>query len=162
MERHDLARIAACLRRLSEEQIWWRPNEASNSAGNLVLHLAGNVRQWIVAALGGAKDRRKRDLEFSEKGPIPRTLLLARLRRAVREATAVLARLDARDLARTYTIQGFDVTGMQAASHVVGHFAFHSGQIQYITKQLLGEDLNFTRLPGEKRARPAAKALPAL
>lgn len=160
LQRHHLARIVACLQRLSDRQIWWRPNDASNSAGNLALHLAGNVRQWIVAGLGGATDRRQRDLEFSEKGPLPRRLLLDRLRRAVRDAVRVLERLDATALARVYTIQGFEVSGMQAASHVLEHFAFHSGQILYITKQLLGEDLGFTRLPGKQPAPARAKTLP--
>ncbi len=162
MHHHHLPRIVTCLQRLSDQQIWWRPNDASNSAGNLALHLAGNVRQWIVSGLGGATDRRQRDLEFREKGPLPRRLLLDRLRRAVRDAVRVLAGLDADALARTYTIQGFEVTGMQAASHVVEHFAFHSGQILYITKQLLGEDLCFTRLPGKQGAPARTKALPVL
>jgi hypothetical protein len=61
-----LPRIVGCLKTLSPDQIWWRPNEASNSVGNLVLHLAGNVRQWIVSGLGGVEDKRQRDLEFSE------------------------------------------------------------------------------------------------
>ena len=75
-----LPRIISCLERLSPEQIWWRPNEASNSVGNLVLHLTGNVRQWIISGLGGAADIRQRDLEFSERGPLPRRVLVSRLR----------------------------------------------------------------------------------
>ncbi len=88
------------MHQLSPEQIWWRPNSPSNSAGNLVLHLEGNVRQWIVSGLGGAADRRERDQEFSQRGPMPRRILLARLRKAVRDADRVMGGMDAAALAR--------------------------------------------------------------
>ena len=64
-------RIKHCLRQLSEEQVWWRPSPALNSIGNLILHLCGNLRQWIVAGLGGAADHRNRPSEFAEPGPLP-------------------------------------------------------------------------------------------
>ena len=111
-----LPRILSCLEQLTPEQIWWRPNEASNSVGNLVLHLAGNVRQWIISGLGGATDQRQRDLEFSERGPLPRRVLASRLRRAVEEACRVLGKLSPEELARVHTIQKFRVTGL--GSHV--------------------------------------------
>src|SRR5262249_25290922 len=75
-----LPRIASCLELLSEDEIWWRPNAASNAAGNIVLHLCGNVRQWIISGVGGARDVRERDREFAEQGPIPRQALIARLK----------------------------------------------------------------------------------
>ena len=95
-----LPRITSCLAHLSPEQIWWRPNEASNSVGNLVLHLTGNVRQWIISGLGGAPDVRVRDLEFSEHGPLPGRVLVSRLRRTIIEACGMLESLSAKDLAR--------------------------------------------------------------
>jgi uncharacterized damage-inducible protein DinB len=142
-----LSRIVRCLDELSDEEIWWRPNEASNSVGNLVLHLSGNVRQWIVSGLGGAADARKRDLEFSERGPVPRRALVNRLRATVSEARKVLRRLTPADLTRKYTIQGFHVTGLEAVSHVYEHFSHHAGQIIYITKMRQGKDLRLTKLP---------------
>jgi len=145
-----LPRFEACLRGLSTEQIWWRANPASNSAGNLALHLAGNVRQWIVSGLGGAPDHRERDLEFSERGPVPRRELLSRLRKAATDARRVLRTLDGAALARTYSIQGYRVTGLEAVFHVVDHFSQHTGQIILLTKMLGGKDLKFTRLPGQK------------
>ena len=157
-----LPRVEACLRKLAPEQIWWSANSASNSAGNLVLHLEGNVRQWIVAGLGGRPYRRERDREFSESGPIPGRALLTRLRRAVRDGDRVLRKLDAAGLARSYTIQGFQVTGLDAVFHVVEHFSQHSGQIILLTKMLAGKDLKFTRLPGEKKRRGKARSLPAV
>src|SRR5579862_1299439 len=74
-----LPRILLCLKELSRQQIWWRPHEASNSVGNLVLHLEGNVRQWIISGLGGAPDKRQRDQEFSERRPMQRRMLANRL-----------------------------------------------------------------------------------
>jgi uncharacterized damage-inducible protein DinB len=158
--RYHLPRIERCVSTLSEAEVWSRPNPASNSIGNLLLHLEGNVRQWIMSGLGSAPDRRRRDLEFSEPGPLPRAVTLAHLRKTVQAAARVLARLSASDLARHYEIQGFRVTGLEAVFHVTEHFAFHTGQIIYATKSLRGEDLGFTRLPGEKRT--AKNRLPAL
>jgi uncharacterized damage-inducible protein DinB len=147
--------IVKSLQQLSEEEIWWRPNPASNSAGNLVLHLCGNVRQWIVSHLGGAEFERKRDLEFSEKGPIPRNKLVAQLRRTVRDACRVLTRLSDDSLAQKHVIQGLHVNGLEAVYHVVEHFSYHTGQIIYITKLKRAQDLRFTRLPVvKKEARP--------
>jgi uncharacterized damage-inducible protein DinB len=156
-----LPRIVRCLAQLSEGEIWWRANLASNSVGNLVLHLQGNVRQWIIAGLGGAPDTRQRDREFQERGPIPRRALLARLRKTVNEAGGVLGRLSSSDLSRTYTIQGFRVTGLQAVFHVAEHFSHHAGQIILATKMLRGKDLGFTHLPREAKKKRAAQSLPA-
>lgn len=157
-----LPRIARCLRQLSRNEIWWRPNPASNSVGNLVLHLNGNVRQWIIAGLGGAPDARQRDREFQERGPISRRALLSRLRKTVGEACRVLARLSSKDLARTHSIQGFQVTGLEAVYHVTEHFSHHAGQIILVAKLLRGKPLDFTRLPGEKKRGKTARGLPAV
>jgi uncharacterized damage-inducible protein DinB len=155
-----LPRLEACLRELSPQQIWWRANPASNSAGNLALHLEGNVRQWIVSGLCGTPDRRERDQEFSELGPIPRRTLLARLRRAVADADRVMRKLNGVALTRTYSIQGFRVTGLRAVFHVVEHFSHHTGQIILLTKMLRGKDLKFTHLPEERKE--SRRSIPAL
>jgi len=157
LRRHHLPRIERCLEILSPDQIWWRPNPASNSAGNMVLHLAGNVRQWIVSALGGATDSRQRDREFAERGPMPRAKLVKVLNASVADAVRVLHRLSGVDLARLYSIQGLRVTGLNAVFHVVEHFAFHTGQIIFISKQQLGIDLKFTHLPGDVPQRRTRK-----
>jgi uncharacterized damage-inducible protein DinB len=149
--RYHLPRVEQCVSTLSEAEVWSRPNPASNSIGNLVLHMEGNVRQWIVSGLGGAPDHRRRDQEFSEQGPLQVAPVLSHLRKTVQAAVQVLARLSAQNLMRHYPIQGFRVTGLEAVFHVTEHFAFHTGQIIYATKSLRGEDLGFTRLPGEKR-----------
>jgi len=150
LAKQSLPRIVKCLQRLSEEEIWWRPNPASNSAGNLILHLCGNVRQWIIAGLGGAKDKRERNREFAERGPIPRKALVTQLRGTVREASQVLARLSNESLTRKYEIQGYRVRGLDAAFRVTEHFGYHTGQIIYITKLKRALDLRLTRLPATK------------
>lgn len=146
-----LVKIDACLDRLSGDQLWWRPNERTNSVGNLTLHLAGNIRQWIVAGIGGAADTRQRQAEFDERGPIPGADLHGRLHAAVMEADAVLTALDPAVLPQVRHIQGRDVTILGAVYHVVEHFGMHTGQIAYLTKQLLDTDLSFYRPDGARR-----------
>jgi uncharacterized damage-inducible protein DinB len=148
-----LPKIEGALERMSEDDLWWRPNAASNSAGNLVLHLAGNVRQWIVSGLGGAPDVRARAAEFAATGGVAREGALAHLRAAVDDASTVLARLAAADLAAHYTIQGNTVTGLYAVYHVVEHFAMHTGQIVWLAKARAGEDLGFYETFADGRAR---------
>jgi Protein of unknown function (DUF1572) len=149
-----LPRIVQCLELLSEEDIWWRPNAASNAAGNIVLHLCGNVRQWIISGLSRVRDVRERDKEFSERGPIPRHALIARLNDTVAEACQIIETVSAGTLLREFDIQGYHVTGLFAVLSVCEHFAYHSGQIIYLTKLKRGEDLHFTQLPSYKPAEP--------
>jgi uncharacterized damage-inducible protein DinB len=138
-----LPKIERCLELLSDEQIWWRANPQSNSIGNLLLHLSGNVRQWIVCGLGGAPDKRDRDSEFAQRERIPRDELLARLKQTLNEADAALARFDAGKLLERHSIQGCDVMAMSAIYHVVEHFSMHAGQVVLITKLLTARDLHF-------------------
>lgn len=136
-------RLKQCLALLSEEEIWARPNPASNSAGNLVLHLCGNARQWIVSGLGGAPDDRRRDREFAETGPLPRAHLLDLLDRLEPDILEVLNRLSEEDLLKTYTIQGFQENGISVLVHVVEHFSYHVGQVSYLVKAKKNLDLNY-------------------
>lgn len=147
LEERFLPRIIECLGQLSDEDIWWRPNEASNSIGNLMLHMCGNMRQWIISGLGGTADIRERDKEFSARGPIPRSELREELQQTVRQACGVLARLKPADLVRSYRIQHYDVAGYEAGAQVIEHMAYHTGQIIYVTKLKRAKDLGFTRLP---------------
>jgi uncharacterized damage-inducible protein DinB len=149
-------RLIECLNLLSEKEIWWRPNAASNSAGNLVLHLCGNARQWIISGLGEAPDMRDRDREFSERGPISRPVLIALLRKTVDEACGVLGHQAEGSLLQSYSIQGFRVTGLVAVSHVAEHFAYHTAQVIFVTKSKFGKDLGFTKLPHRQSKRAAS------
>lgn len=138
-------RLRACVESLSDEQVWWRPNDSSNSVGNLVLHLEGNVRQWLVAGFRRETDARNRPAEFSRTGGVSAAELLAALENTMREATAVLAGLTEQELRRPYEIQGYHVTGLEAVYQVVEHFGLHYGQIAYITKMLRDTNLGFYR-----------------
>jgi uncharacterized damage-inducible protein DinB len=138
-------RLRACVESLSDEQVWWRPNEASNSIGNLVLHLNGNVRQWIIAAFLRLEDKRDRPAEFSEREQIAASALIERLAQTMQEASTVLAQITEADLIARIEIQGYNVTGLEAVYQVVEHFGLHYGQITYITKMLRSEDLGFYR-----------------
>lgn len=130
---------------LTEEQVWSRPNDASNSIGNLLLHLNGNVGQWLVASFNKTDANRNRPHEFAERGPTPVSGLVARLASTVEEAGAVLCRLTDEDLATTFTIQGKTVTGLEAIFHCISHFILHYGQIVYAVKAMKGRDLGFRR-----------------
>ena len=141
----SLPRIRKCLAEMTADEIWARPNEQSNSVGNLVLHLAGNVRQYIIATLGGVADVRERQKEFDEKGPLPTAELLDRLEKAMAEVSAVLDRLDPSTLLQTHRVQGFVESGLSILVHVVEHFSYHTGQIAYITKSRKNIDLGFYR-----------------
>ncbi len=148
--RHTLSvwmgRIETCVAQLTPEQIWWRGAENSNAIGNILLHLSGNIRQWIISGVGGAPDTRNRDAEFAQREPLPPVELLQRLKATVQEADQVLARLTDRDLTERRLIQKvYDVTALEAIHHVTEHFALHAGQITYATKLLTGEDLGFYR-----------------
>jgi uncharacterized damage-inducible protein DinB len=136
-------RIETCLGRLSAEQIWTRATENENAIGNLVLHLCGNVRQWIVAGVGEQPDIRQRDTEFAARAGGGAGELLGRLRTAVDEAIAVIESLTPERLTERRTIQKYEGTVLEAVYHVVEHFSMHTGQIIFATKLLTGEDLGF-------------------
>lgn len=133
--------IAICLGKLSDEQIWARGHENENAVGNLVLHLKGNVRQWILHGLGGQPDIRVRDREFAAAGGETGSELAAGIRETVEQAVAIIAALTTEQLTRIYTIQGRTVSGVEALMQVGEHFAQHTGQIIYATKNLTGQDL---------------------
>lgn len=138
-------RLRSCIELLSAEQLWWRPNEASNSIGNLLLHLNGNIRQWLVSSFKQLDDTRDRPAEFQERRSIAPSEVIQKLDATLKEASEVFEALTEAQLIATYQIQGYTVTGLEAVYQVVEHFALHYGQILYVTKLLRGEDLGFYR-----------------
>jgi hypothetical protein len=152
-----LERIKHCLEQLTDEQLWWRSHPSLNSIGNLILHLCGNVRQWIVSGLGGVPDVRNRPAEFAERGPIAKADLLRRLEAVVDEARAVLGRLTAHDLVAVRRIQGFDVSGIGAIFDAVPHFRGHTQEIVHMTRLQLGDAYRFAWQPATaEQGAPAA------
>ena len=148
--RDYLPRIEQCIEQLNDEELWWRGNPQSNSVGNLLLHLEGNARQWIVSGLGGEADARGRDLEFEIGTAQPSgEELLRLLHETLVEVDSVLSRLAPSRLSEVRRIQGRDdVTTLEAVYHVVEHFSMHTGQIILLTKLLTSRDLTFYEFNG--------------
>lgn len=148
----SIPRLEKCLGMMSESEIWHRPNENSNSVGNLVLHLCGNCRQWVISTLGHVPDERQRQQEFDERGPIPTPDLIRMLHTLREELNRVLHTLSPDMLAQTYDVQGYSETGLGILLHVVEHFSYHVGQVTYYvkaskdvdTRYYAGQDLDRT------------------
>jgi uncharacterized damage-inducible protein DinB len=139
----SLPRILKCLDMLDNDQVWWRPNESSNSIGNLVLHLCGNITQWIYSGLGGFEDHRDRQTEFDERGTIDKLELSQLLISTMEKVKIVIIQLPESELLRTRPVQTFQETGLTILIHVTEHFSYHTGQIAYITKMLSDNPLGF-------------------
>ena len=132
--REYLTKIRLSVSVLDEHVVWARPNEASNSIGNLMLHLAGNARQWIVSGVGGAHDVRDRQSEFDQRISLSITSLIDRLEQTISDVDRVLASLTPADLPTRRRIQANDVSVLEAIYHVVEHFSMHTGQIILLAK----------------------------
>ena len=142
-----LPKIERALDPLSADDIWWRPNEASNSIGNLMLHLRGNVTMWIIGGVGKLPFERNRQAEFDERTQIPASELKDRLRETTQRADDVMRAVTASELLTRRQIQGYDVTVLDAIYHVVEHFGMHTGQIILLSKARSGRDLNLWEPP---------------
>lgn len=144
-------KIAASIETLDDEQIWRRPNESSNSIGNLLLHMSGNVRQWIISGVGGAEDIRDRAGEFAARGSAPKGELIALVRATLDESDAVLAGIEDECAAANSDVllqrvckpQSYEVTVFDAIFHVVEHFSYHTGQIVFAAKWLAEGQVSF-------------------
>jgi uncharacterized damage-inducible protein DinB len=136
--------LVACVTKLTDEQIWRRQGAHENAVGNLVLHLCGNARQWIMHGVGGAPDVRVRPAEFSAVGGMSGAELIALFTTTMDEAKAVIARVTAQRLVERTTPQGRNVSVLEAIYQVVGHVQQHVGQIILVTKQMIGTDLDLT------------------
>lgn len=135
--------IVTCLDKLTREQVWMRGTENENAIGNLVLHLAGNLRQWIGFGVAGKPDVRVRDREFAARGGLEIEELKERLRGVIRDTVEILQTLPPERLTEMTRVQKYDITVLEAIYHVVEHFSGHSGQILFATKLFTGSDLGF-------------------
>ena len=144
-----LPKIREAVEKLDDRDIWSREGETSNSIGNLLMHLSGNVRQHIISGFGGTSDERNRPLEFAASGGISKTELMKDFEQTVSEACAILERFAPSQLHETRTIQNKKVSLFDDLLHVVEHFAYHSGQIIYIVKAV-----KQTRFPWYKHLDP--------
>jgi len=136
--------VTKCLARLSDEQMWARGGEHENTVGNLILHLCGNMRQWIMHGVGGAADVRVREKEFSASGGLIVSELVGLFEETMAEARGVIDSLAPEKLLDRITPQGRNVSKLEAIYQVVGHVQQHTGQIILLTKQMCGTDLDLT------------------
>ena len=146
-----MSKIQNCFNQLNEAQIWWRPGSTMNSIGNLVLHLAGNLRQWGVVPFTMANDRRDRESEFQSDVRVAPDELLRTLTTVVNEAKEEWKHLAQGQLLREVDIQGFGVNHMHAIVHASSHFVGHTHQIIQLTRLQLGTSYQFHWSPTEER-----------
>jgi len=139
----SIPRIGICVEKLTDEQVWWRPNAESNSVGNLILHLCGNAGQWILSGVAGQPDIRQRQLEFDEKGPIPRADLLSLLEQTALEIRPIIEQVQPDEFIQSRKVQVFEESVLAILIHVTEHFSYHTGQITWITKMLTEDQVGF-------------------
>ncbi len=142
-----LKKIKHCVNQLTDDQVWWRPAESMNSVANLLLHLCGNLGQWIVSGIGGAADIRERQKEFDQRSSTSGTELISQIESAVAEAKNALSGMSAEELLRIRPVQGNDVSGMQAILHSAAHFRGHAQEIVHMTRCQLGDSYAFEFIP---------------
>jgi uncharacterized damage-inducible protein DinB len=147
-EAHE--KIVHCLDQLNDDQFNWRPFEQQNSLANILLHLCGNMRQWIIAGIEQLPDTRHRPSEFSDRTKHSKADLVKRLAQTVAEADATLSRVTADTITQPRRIQGFDTNVMYAIFHTVSHFVGHSQEIIYITRLQLKEKYRYKFVPQTK------------
>lgn len=139
----NTARLKTCLDELDEADIWRRPNEHSNSVGNLLLHLSGNIRQWVISSLGNSEDSRQRETEFAADGGYTKAALKEKLFSTIEEAKVIIKNVTLPEILKKRKVQGYFYSGISIILHVTEHYAYHTGQIIFWTKLLKNKDLGF-------------------
>jgi uncharacterized damage-inducible protein DinB len=139
----NTSKIKACMKQLDEKEIWFRHNEHVNSVGNIILHLCGNIRQYIISSLGGAPDIRERDLEFSTAGGFTNAELTEKWQDTMREAKTIIAQASPENLLSRRVVQGSEHSGISIIIHVTEHYSYHTGQIIFLTKLYKNIDMGF-------------------
>jgi uncharacterized damage-inducible protein DinB len=137
------SQIKDCMGGLTEEQIWLRSGDNTNAVGNLLLHLSGNIRQWIGHGIGGWADIRERDKEFEARGGRSTAEVLGLFETTVAEAAKIILQMPLARLTERIKPQNREVAILEAIYQVVGHLQLHTGQIIFATKQITGKDLGF-------------------
>jgi uncharacterized damage-inducible protein DinB len=136
-------RIETCIRALNDEDVWSKPNSSSNSIGNLILHLCGNITQYILSGLGGLPDNRNRDSEFDAPGGLDKNELLGKIKTVSAEACELIKTRTGEQLLKNYEVQGHTFSGIAIIIHVTEHYSYHTGQIAFWTKLLKNIDTGF-------------------
>ena len=136
-------RIISCIEKLGEDHLYYRPNENSNSINNQVLHLDGNIRQWLISTMSNTKDTRQRSNEFDSENRKSKTELIVILNLLEKDIRKILINIESIDLTKNQTVQCYVESNLSIIVHVIEHFSYHVGQITYITKMLLDIDTGY-------------------
>ena len=139
----SLPRMTQCLEQLTDDQIWWKPNKNSNSVGNIIVHVNGNLRQWVLSAIAGQPDERQRNIEFEMDGGISGTQLIEMLQATMREVSTALDEVVKIGILEIRPVQVFEESILSIIVHVVEHTSYHTGQVTWITKMLVDGQLNY-------------------
>lgn len=139
----SLRMVKISLAKVTEEQLWQKPNTSLNSIGNLILHLCGNLTQYGIASLQGLEDKRERDVEFSTVGGLPKAALLEQLTTTVTTVKESMESVSIERLVAIAHVQGFELSGLGNCIHLVEHFSYHTGQIAFWVKLLNDQQLGF-------------------
>lgn len=145
-------KIKHCVEQLDSEQLWWRPRPEMNSIANLLLHLSGNIRQWLIVGLEGSPDLRQRQLEFDDRSFAPSAELMAKLENTLAEAKQVIDSQTQQSLLHTRRVQEFDIDGFQTILDSVGHFSGHVQEIIHMTRFLKADRYRFYFVPQEHKS----------
>jgi len=136
-------RISKCLSKLTEDQVWAKPNESVNSIGNLILHVQGNMTQYILSGLGGLPDIRIRDEEFTSYKTHSKEELINSFNETIKKVVNTILNIQPTSLLEEYQIQGFTLIGMEVIIHVTEHLSYHVGQIALMTKLTTNSQVDF-------------------
>lgn len=139
----NTVKLKVCLDELEEGDVWRRPNEHSNSVGNLILHLSGNIRQWVISSLGNIEDIRQRDSEFAANSGFSKAELREKFFSTIAEAKKIIEKINPEDILKKRKVQGNAYSGVSIILHVTEHYSYHTGQIIFWTKLLKDKDLGF-------------------
>ena len=139
----SIPRIEKSIGLISKEQIWYKHNEHTNSVGTLILHLAGNVRQWICSGIGNHPDTRKRFLEFTNDQLLSKPELLKELDDLKEDTLTELSKLNDSDMLVMRRVQGYEESTLSVIVHVIEHFSYHTGQIALLVKLFTQKNLGF-------------------
>ena len=130
------AQVRAAIATLDDEQIWWRPNESSNSIGNLILHLNGSINLYLNRNMGSLHFERDRPAEFAERRTLSRQELLQAFDSMIVNAEATFAAMDAATLSAPSPEPEKYQLLVEDLISVAVHLATHTGQIVWIAKML--------------------------
>lgn len=136
-------KISNCLALIRESEFWHQSNEHTLSVGTTLVHLQGNITQYILSSLGGLPDHRVRSLEFATRGGIAQAEVWNAFQQTVQRAGAVIGQLTEAEALRVRPVQAYRLSGLGIVLHVIEHYSYHTGQIAYITKLLQNRALDF-------------------